>query len=151
MPAIGAAGELYVTDALNGSVFRLDGERCVVFAEGWSRPYGVAVLDDGRVCVSHYTSDDPLTRETAVSCRNGAGWTMEVRGLGSGINGLAATPAGIWLAEWEAVLRSVFAQENSAGEYIPQWSGDQSINGFLFVSPRPQCQLPYRGTSNLRN
>lgn len=99
--ALGAAGELYVTDSLNGFVFRLEGERCVVIAEGWSRPYGLAVLDDGRVCVSHYTSDDPLTRETAVSCWDGAGWALEVRGLGSGVNGLAATPAGIWLAAWE--------------------------------------------------
>lgn len=99
--AFGAAGELYVTDALNGSVFRLDGDRCVAIAEGWSRPYGVAVLADGRVCVSHFTSDDPLTRETAVSCWDGAGWALEARGLGSGVNGLAATPAGIWLATWE--------------------------------------------------
>ena len=90
-----------MTDAQNGSVFRLQGDRCVAIAEGWSRPYGVAVLDDGRVCVSHYTSDDPLTRETAVSCWDGAGWALEVRGLGSGVNGLAATPAGIWLAAWE--------------------------------------------------
>ena len=36
-----------------------------------------------------------------MSCWDGAGWAMEVRGLGSGINGLAATPAGIWLAVWE--------------------------------------------------
>jgi hypothetical protein len=36
-----------------------------------------------------------------VSCWDGAGWTLEVRGLGSGVNGLAATPAGIWLAVWE--------------------------------------------------
>ena len=99
--AFGAAGELYVTDALNGSVFRLDGDRCVAIAEGWSRPYGVAVLDDGRVCVSHFTSADPLRRETSVSCWDGTGWTREVRGLGSGVNGLAATPAGIWLAAWE--------------------------------------------------
>ena len=90
-----------MTDSLNGFVFRLEGERCVAIAEGWSRPYGVAVLDDGRVCVSHYTSDDPLTRETAVSCWDGAGWALVVRGLGSGVNGLAATPAGIWLAVWE--------------------------------------------------
>jgi hypothetical protein len=99
--AFGTSGEAYVTDALNGSVFRLDGDRCVAIAEGWSRPYGVAVLDDGRVCVSHFTSADPLGRETAVSCWDGAGWTLEVRGLGSGVNGLAATPAGIWLAAWE--------------------------------------------------
>ncbi|MDF1521761.1 MAG: hypothetical protein P1P87_02950 [Trueperaceae bacterium] len=99
--AFGAAGELYVTDPVNGSVFRAEGERCVAIAEGWSRPYGVVALDDGRVCVSHFTSDDPLTRETAVSCWDGAGWTLEVGGVGSGINGLAATPAGLWLAVWE--------------------------------------------------
>jgi sugar lactone lactonase YvrE len=99
--AFGAEGELYVTDALNGSVFRFDGGRCVAIAEGWSRPYGVTALDDGRVCVSHFTSDDPLTREAAVSCWDGADWTLVARGLGSGVNGLAATPAGIWLAVWE--------------------------------------------------
>lgn len=99
--AFGAAGELYVTDARSGSVFRLEGERCVAIAEGLARPYGVAVLDEGRVCVSHFTSDDPLTRETAVSCWDGADWTLEVRGLGSGVNGLAATPEGLWLAAWE--------------------------------------------------
>ena len=99
--AFGAAGELYVTDAPNGSVFRLDGQRCEAIAEGWSRPYGVAVLEDGHVCVSHFTSDDPLTRETAVSCWDGVGWTLAARGHGSGVNGLAATPGGIWLAAWE--------------------------------------------------
>lgn len=99
--AFGASGEMYVTDALNGSVFRLEGGRRAAIAEGWSRPYGVATLDDGRVCVSHFTSGDPLTREAAVSCWDGAGWVEEIRGLGSGINGLAASPAGIWLAAWE--------------------------------------------------
>jgi hypothetical protein len=44
--AFGAAGEPYVTDVPNGSVFRVDDQRCVAIAEGWSRPYGVAVLDD---------------------------------------------------------------------------------------------------------
>ena len=99
--AFGASGTLYVTDAVNGSVFRLEGDRCVTIAEGWSRPYGVAALDDGRVCVSHFTSDDPLTRQAAVSCLDGAGWGLAARGLGSRVDGLAATPEGIWLAAWE--------------------------------------------------
>jgi sugar lactone lactonase YvrE len=99
--AFGATGELYVTDSVNGAVFRLDGERCATIAEGWARPYGVAALDDGRVCVSHYTSHDPLTREAAVSCWDGTGWTLAVQGLGSGVNGLAAAPDGLWLAVWE--------------------------------------------------
>ena len=96
--AFDRAGTLYVTDALNGSVFRLDGDRCIAIAEGWWRPFGVVALDDGRICVSHDTSDDPLDRESAMSCWDGTGWTQQVRGLGSGINGLAATPDGIWLA-----------------------------------------------------
>lgn len=99
--AFGAAGELYVSDAVNGSVLRIERDDCVAIAEGWSRPYGVAVLADGHVCVSHFTSDDPLTRETALSCWDGAGWTLAARGLGSGVDGLAATPEGIWLAAWE--------------------------------------------------
>lgn len=99
--AFGTQGELYVTDADNGAVFRIEGDRCAALAEGWSRPFGVVVLDDGRICVSHFTADDPLTREAAVSCWGGSGWTLEARGLGSGVNGLAATSEGLWLAAWE--------------------------------------------------
>jgi hypothetical protein len=140
--AFGAAGELYVTDAQNGSVFRLESERCVAIAEGWPRPYGVAVLDDGRVCVSHFTSDDPLRRETAVSCWDGAAWALEARGLGSGVDGLAATPAGIWLAAWEdtpvesrngvlrLVARSGARQEVRLEDGVPR-----------FVAPRPDGGL----------
>jgi hypothetical protein len=99
--AFGAGDQLYVTDALNGSVFRLDGEGCAAIGEGWSRPYGVAALADGRVCVGHLTSDDPLTREAAVSCWDGAAWTLIARGLASGVNGLAAGQGGLWVAWWQ--------------------------------------------------
>lgn len=98
--AFGAGGELYVTDAEQGTVFRVDGARCTVLAEGWSRPYGVAVLGDGRVCVGHFTSADPLTREAAVSCWDGTAWALAARGLGSGVNGLATGPDGLWVAAW---------------------------------------------------
>ena len=146
--AFGAAGELYVTDALNGSVFRLDGDRCEALAEGWSRPYGVAVLDDGRVCVSHFTSADPLTRASAVSCWDGAGWTLEARGLGSGVNGLAATPAGIWLAAWEdtpvesrqgvlwLVAGGVVKQEVRLEEGAPRYLAPRPDGGLLVTVVR---------------
>jgi len=138
----GTAGELYATDAVNGSVFRLDDQGCVAIADGWSRPYGVTALDDGRVCVSHYTSEDPLTRETAVSCWDGAGWALLARGLGSGVNGLAATPAGVWVAAWEGtpvesrngVLRLVSGdgvrQEIRLEDGVPR-----------FLAPRPDGGL----------
>jgi hypothetical protein len=99
--AFGADNLLYVTDSLNGSVFRLDGESCVAIGEGWSRPYGVAALADGHVCVGHFTSDDPLTREAAVSCWDGAAWTLVAKGLASGVNGLAAGRSGLWVAWWQ--------------------------------------------------
>jgi hypothetical protein len=44
--AFGAAGELYVTGVPNGSVSCVDDQRCIAIAEVWSRPFGVAVLDD---------------------------------------------------------------------------------------------------------
>jgi sugar lactone lactonase YvrE len=155
--AFGTTGELYVTDAPNGSVFRLDGQRCVAIAEGWSRPYGVAVLDDGRVCVSHYTSDDPLRREAAVSCWDGAGWALLARGHGSGVNGLAATAAGIWLAAWEdtpvesrnGVLRLVAGdgvrQEVRLEDGVPRFLAPRSDGGLLITVVREDASGITRG------
>ena len=85
---------------MNGSVFRLSNDVCVPIAESWSRPFGIATLADGLVCVSHFTSDDPLTRRTAVSCWDGDGWREVATDLGSGVNGLGAASDGLWVVAW---------------------------------------------------
>lgn len=95
-------GTLYVTSEAGDATYRMrDGEASEIPGPG-PRPYGVAIAADGRPCVSHFTSEDPLTRQSAVSCRDGDAWTRLAAGVGQGINGLAAAEDGLWVAAWRA-------------------------------------------------
>ncbi|MDZ7801067.1 MAG: hypothetical protein U5K81_09785 [Trueperaceae bacterium] len=97
----GPGGSLFVSSASAGKVLRqVDGMWRDVPGP-WARPYGLTAASDGRVCLAHFTSEDPLTRQSAVSCRDAGAWTREATGLGSGVNGLLATAEGIWAVGWQ--------------------------------------------------
>lgn len=97
----GPNGVVYVSSAADDALFRVSGGAPDRVDTDLPRPYGLATLADGRVCVAHDTSADPLTRRSAVSCSaDGAAWAQHVRELGSGLNGLAVTSHGLWALGW---------------------------------------------------
>jgi hypothetical protein len=96
-----AGGNLFVSSASTDMVLRQVQGGWLEEAAPGPRPYGLVTTPAGRVCVAHHTSADPLTRQSAVSCRSGDGWRLEAVGLGSGVNGLAATSEGIWAIGWQ--------------------------------------------------
>lgn len=99
--ALGPNGSVYVSSVAEGALFRVSGGATERVDADLPRTYGVAALADGRICVAHDTSVDPLTRRSAVSCsQDGVAWTPLVRGLGSGLNGLAVGSHGLWALGW---------------------------------------------------
>ena len=93
-------GTLFVSSASTGAVFRIAAGVVEQLPFDGQRPYGLVTLPNGQVCVAHYTSADPLSRRSAVSCWNGASWVLEAAGIGSGLNGLLATSQGLWAVGW---------------------------------------------------
>lgn len=91
---------LFLSDAEHGNIFYVQENTCTKVATKWSRPFGLATLLDGRLCASHFTSDDPAIRQSAVSCWDGKEWQTLVTGLGNGINGLLASEDGLWVLSW---------------------------------------------------
>lgn len=96
----GPDGTLYASSATSSALFRIDGASAERLPMEWPRAYGLTTTASGRLCLAHYTSEDALTRQSAVSCRDGDVWSVEVTGIGSGINGLAGTSDGIWAIGW---------------------------------------------------
>jgi len=97
---VAADGGLFVSSAPTGSVFRIAGGAVQQLPfDGW-RPYGLATASNGQPCLAHFTSSDPLTRRSAVSCWSGEAWEREAIGIGSGLNGLLVTSRGLWAVGW---------------------------------------------------
>lgn len=95
-----ANGDLFVTSASGGAVFRISSGVVERIPFDGDRPYGLATLADGRVCVAHDTTSDPWTRRAALSCWRDGAWTREATGIGSGVNGLLASSGGLWAVGW---------------------------------------------------
>lgn len=93
-------GDLFVSSRSTGALFRIAAGVVERIPFDGYRPYGLATLADGRVCVAHDTSDDPLTRQSAVSCWRDRAWLREATGIGSGLNGLLASSQGLWAVGW---------------------------------------------------
>jgi DNA-binding beta-propeller fold protein YncE len=90
-------GSLFVASSDGGRVYRVDGDRCTELPGAFPQAAGLAVLNDGTLCVGHAGSDDPLQRRSVVSCRTADGWAERIGSVGSGVNGLVATRDGFWM------------------------------------------------------
>lgn len=143
---LGPNGTAYVSSATDGALLRVSGGVTERVDANLPRPYGVATLADGRVCVAHDTSADPLTRRSAVSCsEDGVGWAQHVRGLGSGLNGLAVASNGLWALGWRdtdieqrdgvltRLVDGAVEQQIDVAAHVPQFAAELP-SGDLIVS-----------------
>ena len=90
----------YVSDPIRGAVHHVGPAGLETVASDLPRAYGLTYDATGALCVSHFTSDDVMTRRSAVSCFEDGTPTELIAGVGQGINGIAATDGGLWLAAW---------------------------------------------------
>ena len=133
---------LYTTDAEHGALYRHAAGEATLMAKGWHRPYGIATLPDGHICVGRYDSEDPLFRRTEVVCQVESGWHPEVSGLGSGVNGLAVSGEGLWVATWEDTM-----VESRDGRLLLVSGGQVTRNVFIperfpqFIAVLPNGEL----------
>lgn len=139
----GADGTLYVSSASAGALFQSEGAAFERLPDTWHRPYGLATLGDGRICLSHYTSADPLERRSAVSCGDGRTWTLEATDLGSGVNGLAPVPGGLWAIGWRdtdieqrngvlsLIVDGTVTEQIEIQAFVPQFAAPLPSGGLL--------------------
>lgn len=129
---LSTASGLYVTDANGGTVRRITQAGTGVVATNLPRAYGLAERPDGGICVTHYTTTDPMTRLTAVSCLTNQGISALVTGVGDGLNGIAAVGNNLVVVGWNDTPtgregQSAWIQGNTPvsraryGEDVPQF------------------------------
>ncbi|MDZ7706227.1 MAG: hypothetical protein U5L04_17310 [Trueperaceae bacterium] len=139
--AFGPEGHLYLTSNETGAVYRVRNGETTASTQAWTRPFGIATLGE-QICVSRYSDEAPLRRETLVSCYDGQNWQTAVRGVGQGINGLAAGPRGLWLAAWQDTpiesrdgLVVYVDVTNGASEIVRRVSLPANVPQFVAVAP----------------